>query len=75
VSGQSEDVRGSVGWIDGLKSEVRSVEVGAAGRKEEVAVARCVYLGAVRDVRVVTNRIGGNNRRILALASRVSVKT
>jgi hypothetical protein len=43
--------------VGGVESEVRSVDVGAAGRKE-VAVARCVYLGAVRDVRVVTNRGG-----------------
>jgi hypothetical protein len=61
--------------MDGLESEVRRVEVGAAGRKENAVVARCVYLGAVRDVRVVTSHIGGNNRRILTFASRVSVKT
>jgi uncharacterized protein (DUF2345 family) len=50
--------------VGGVESEVRSVDVGAAGRKE-VAVARCVYLGAVRDVRVVTNR-GGLSQIALA---------
>jgi hypothetical protein len=52
------------GRVGGVESEVRSVDVGAAGRKE-VAVARCVYLGAVRDVRVVTNR-GGLSQIALA---------
>jgi hypothetical protein len=31
-----------------------------------MAAAASVYLGAVRDVRVVINRIGGNNQWILA---------
>jgi hypothetical protein len=46
--------------MDGVESEVRGVGVGAAGCKAEVAVARCVYWGAVRDVRVVlAATIGG----------------